>query len=47
MGGLYSSPLTKLVTHVVTLSEKDDKSRVVDERKLHTKIVLPHWYGGP
>lgn len=44
MGGLYSSPLTKLVTHVVTLSTDNDKCRLARERMPGCKIVLPHWY---
>ncbi|GAB7348540.1 hypothetical protein MBLNU459_g6934t1 [Dothideomycetes sp. NU459] len=44
MGGLYSSPLTKLVTHIVSLSMDDEKCKVVTEKNLASKIVLPHWF---
>lgn len=44
MGGLYSSPLTKLVTHVVSMSMDHDKCRIVKGKKLDAQIVLPHWF---
>ncbi|PNS19969.1 BRCT-containing protein 1 [Sphaceloma murrayae] len=44
MGGLYSSSLTKLVTHVVSLSEESEKIRIVKTMNLPTKVVLPHWF---
>ncbi|KAG8625891.1 hypothetical protein KVT40_006292 [Elsinoe batatas] len=44
MGGLYSSSMTKLVTHVVSLTEDSEKIRIVKSLKLSTKVVLPHWF---
>lgn len=44
MGGLYSSPLTKLVTHIVTLTTENDKCKLAGNRMPDCKIVLPHWY---
>ncbi|KAL1306815.1 hypothetical protein AAFC00_005472 [Neodothiora populina] len=44
MGGLYSNPLTKLVTHIVTLSDENDKCKVARERMPECRIVLPHWF---
>lgn len=44
LGGLYSAPLTKLVTHVVALDMDDEKCRTVQAKRLDCKIVLPHWY---
>ena len=45
LGGLYSAPLTKLVTHVVSMDMHNDKCRTVEAKQLACKIVLPHWYG--
>ncbi|KAF2156008.1 BRCT domain-containing protein [Myriangium duriaei CBS 260.36] len=44
MGGMYSSAMTKLVTHIVSLTEDSDKIRLVKNLKLSTKVVLPHWF---
>lgn len=44
LGGLYSAPLTKLVTHVVAMDMHNDKCRTVKGKALSCKIVLPHWY---
>jgi len=45
MGGLYSSPVTKLVTHIVALTTDNDKCQAALKKNLKCKIVLPHWYG--
>ena len=45
MGGLYSSPVTKQVTHLVALSMESDKCQVALAKNLKCKILLPHWYG--
>lgn len=45
MGGIYSQPLTRAVTHIVALSMNNDLCAVVVERDLTMKIVLPHWFG--
>ncbi|KAI4717523.1 hypothetical protein E4T48_06320 [Aureobasidium sp. EXF-10727] len=44
LGGLYSAPLTKLVTHVVAMDMHNDKCRTVEAKNLACKIVLPHWF---
>ncbi|PGH12353.1 hypothetical protein AJ80_06763 [Polytolypa hystricis UAMH7299] len=44
MGGLYSSRLTLNTTHLVALTAESDKCRVVESKRLNTKIVLPHWF---
>lgn len=44
MGGLYSSPLTKLVTHIATLDTDNPKCNLAMERMPGCNIVLPHWY---
>ena len=44
MGGLYSSPVTRLVTHIVALSVASEKCRTALAKKLACKMVLPHWW---
>ena len=44
MGGLYSSSVSKMVTHVVALTMDSDKCQTAISRDLRCKIVLPHWY---
>ena len=44
MGGLYSSPLTKLVTHIATLTTNNEKCSLAAEKMPKCNIVLPHWY---
>ena len=44
MGGLYSPPITKLVTHLVALNMDSEKCRTVVAKSLSCKLVLPHWY---
>ena len=43
VGGLYSSRVTKQVTHVVALTTDSDKCQLALNKKLDCKIVLPHW----
>lgn len=43
MGGLHSSKVASMVTHIVALTMDSDKCRVVGSRGLSIKIVLPHW----
>lgn len=43
-GGQYSDRLTKLCTHIVALSADNDMCRLVEEKSLPIKIVLPHWF---
>ncbi|KAL8700972.1 MAG: hypothetical protein Q9201_005164 [Fulgogasparrea decipioides] len=43
-GGLYSSSVTKMVTHIVALTMDHEKCQAVLKRDLKCKIVLPHWF---
>ncbi|KAL8727923.1 MAG: hypothetical protein Q9181_005524 [Wetmoreana brouardii] len=43
-GGLYSSSITKMVTHLVALTMDHEKCQAVLKRDLKCKIVLPHWF---
>ncbi|KAL8990126.1 MAG: hypothetical protein Q9177_001146 [Variospora cf. flavescens] len=43
-GGLYSSSVTKMVTHIVALTMDHDKCQTVLKKDLTCKIVLPHWF---
>lgn len=43
-GGLYSSSVTKLVTHIVAMTMDHEKCQTVLKKDLKCKIVLPHWY---
>lgn len=45
MGGLYSSPVSRSVTHIVALTMDSEKCQTAVTRNLNCKIVLPHWYG--
>ncbi len=45
MGGLYSSAVTKMVTHIVALTTDPEKCKTALNKNLKCKIVLPHWYG--
>ena len=44
MGGLYSSAVTKQITHLVALTTEADKCQVALAKNLKCKILLPHWY---
>lgn len=44
LGGLYSGPLTRLVTHIVTTDMEHEKCRIAQEKELHCMMVLPHWF---
>lgn len=44
MGGMYSSLLTRMVTHIVTLTTDSGKIEYVMTHGLPTQIVLPHWF---
>lgn len=44
LGGQYSSPLSKLVTHIVTEDMEDPKCRIAMDKNLPCKMVLPHWF---
>ncbi|KAK3069232.1 regulator of Ty1 Transposition [Teratosphaeriaceae sp. CCFEE 6253] len=44
LGGQYTSSLTKLSTHIVTLSDEHLKCKVAMDKKVNCKIVLPHWF---
>ena len=43
MGGLYTFKVTSQVTHMVALTTESEKCAIVQSKKLHVKIVLPHW----
>ena len=44
MGGQYSESLTKLVTHIVALTDDTEKCRQAKTKGMRCKVVLPHWY---
>ncbi len=44
LGGTYSSPLSKLVTHIVTNNLDNKKCEMALEKGLTCQIVLPHWF---
>lgn len=44
MGGLYSSAISRMVTHVVALTTDPPKCKVAIQKELECKIVLPHWF---
>ena len=43
MGGLYSSSITKAVTHIVALTMEPQACQIAMVKNLKCKIVLPHW----
>jgi hypothetical protein len=43
MGGLHSEPVTKLVTHLIALSDDDPKCEEARRRNLKCHVLLPHW----
>lgn len=43
MGGQYSPIMTKLVTHVIALSMNNAQCKIIVDKKLKCKAVLPHW----
>ena len=43
MGGLYSSPVSKMVTHIVTLTMDSDRCKTAISKNVKCKYVLPHW----
>ena len=43
MGGLYSSAITKAVTHIVALNMDPAACQIAVAKNLNCKIVLPHW----
>lgn len=44
MGGQYSSAITKLVTHIISLTMDCHQAKLAVEKRLKCKIVLPHWF---
>jgi hypothetical protein len=44
LGGLTSEALSKLVTHVVTLSDDDPAAETCRRKGLSAKVILPHWF---
>lgn len=43
MGGTYSQAMSKLVTHLIVLSDDDPRSKTVKEKNLKCKVLIPHW----
>lgn len=43
MGGQHSSSLTKLVTHIVALTDDNQKVQQARAKRLKCKAILPHW----
>ena len=44
VGGLYTTSVTKQVTHIIALTTESQKCQAALTRNLNIKIVLPHWY---
>ncbi|KAL9108158.1 MAG: hypothetical protein Q9227_007012 [Pyrenula ochraceoflavens] len=44
MGGLHSTKVASMVTHVVALTMDSEKCQAVVLKSLDIKIVLPHWF---
>lgn len=44
MGGMESSSLVKVTTHICALTLDNPKCQQALEKNLKCKIVLPHWY---
>lgn len=44
MGGMESSSLVKLTTHICALTMDHPKCQQAKAKNLKCKIVLPHWY---
>ncbi|KAK2626096.1 hypothetical protein QTJ16_004358 [Diplocarpon rosae] len=44
MGGMETSSITRLTTHVCALSVDHEKCQTVLDKKLKCKLVLPHWF---
>ncbi|EGP91732.1 uncharacterized protein MYCGRDRAFT_67446 [Zymoseptoria tritici IPO323] len=44
LGGQKSTGLSKLVTHIVTTNDNEEKCRLAKEKQLKMKRVLPHWF---
>jgi hypothetical protein len=43
MGGIYSGQLSKLVTHLIALSDQDERCILARDKRLKCKILIPHW----
>jgi hypothetical protein len=43
MGGQIAPSLSKQVTHLIALNMADERCQLAISKKLHLKIVLPHW----
>lgn len=44
MGGIYAGQMSRQVTHLVSMNMDTKECRLVTEKKLACKIVLPHWF---
>jgi len=43
MGGTYSGQMSKLVTHLIALSDTDERCVLAKAKHLKCKILIPHW----
>jgi len=43
MGGQFTSALSKMVTHLLALSENDERCQIALQKKFQCTILLPHW----
>ena len=43
VGGLYTSTITKLTTHIVALTVESERCQAAIKKGLKCKIILPHW----
>ncbi|KAI9887423.1 MAG: hypothetical protein M1823_000760 [Watsoniomyces obsoletus] len=44
MGGQYTGSLSRVVTHIVALTEQNEKCQQAMARKMPCSMVLPHWF---
>lgn len=44
MGGMESSSVTRLTTHICALTEEHPKCVAARQKNLKIQIVLPHWF---
>ncbi|KAH8598799.1 hypothetical protein B0O99DRAFT_26080 [Bisporella sp. PMI_857] len=44
LGGMETSSMTRLTTHICALTMDHPVCKAVQDKKLKTKIVLPHWF---
>ncbi|KAF2733199.1 hypothetical protein EJ04DRAFT_544288 [Polyplosphaeria fusca] len=44
MGGQWTRPLSKMVTHIIALTLDNDRCQLAIAKRLRCAIVLPHWF---